>query len=146
MTLRARSLLSLPVLVDDITVGHVVDLILDRSLERVLGFEVRCGDEEHRFLAFAAAAPADKAVQARTPLAVLDSHQLSFYARGGTSLRALRGSAVRVQDGEVGVLADLELGPDGTVARVVTGQDGSQGWERAAVTVAAPARTRLRSV
>jgi hypothetical protein len=109
MELRlASGAMALPVRFGDIVLGHVVDVILDSRLERALGFEVRCGDEEHRFLPLAAATLAADEVVARSPLALLDEPELSFYAERGASLRALRAG---------GEVVDVDLGP----GRVVSG-------------------------
>jgi hypothetical protein len=82
------NLLALPVRYADIALGHVVDVILDAALERVLGLEVRCGDNEHRFLPLAAARVEAEEIVVRSPLALLEAHELSFYAERGTHLRA----------------------------------------------------------
>ena len=50
----ARDLLRLPVRLRGIQLGRPVDLIIDRSGERVLGLDVLCGDEVHRFLPISA--------------------------------------------------------------------------------------------
>lgn len=112
----ASTLLSLPVRVDDILVGHVVDLILDAQLARALGLEVRCGDGEHRFLPFAAARISADGVDTRTPLALLDGPELAFYAARGARFRTMRGEQAR---GLGGPLADVELDEAGEVSRLV---------------------------
>jgi hypothetical protein len=105
----ASSLLSQPVRVEGILLGHVVDVVVDAAHAHALGLEIRCGDGEHRFLPFAAARLVAGEVVARSPLAVLDAQQLAFYARKGTTLRLLRRSSE---------LEDVELGEGGEVRRV----------------------------
>jgi hypothetical protein len=108
-------LLSAPVRVDDIQLAVVVDAILDERLGRALGLEVRCGDGENRFLPLAAARLHDGEVVVSTPLALLDSPQLAFYATRGASFRALRAAP---SHGLSAPLVDVELGPGGAVERL----------------------------
>jgi hypothetical protein len=111
----ASSLLSRPVRVEGILLGHVVDVIIDAARAHALGLEVRCGDGEHRFLPFAAARVLAGEVVARTALALLDAPQLAFYARRGTTLRKLR------RDGET--VDDVEVDEGGSIKRIhVTGE------------------------
>lgn len=77
----------LSVEMNGITVGRVVDVILDRETEKVIGFEVRCEDGKHRFLPGAAASRADATIVIHSPFALLDSDQLDFYRRRGVTLR-----------------------------------------------------------
>ncbi len=117
----ASSLLSQPVRVEGILLGHVVDVVLDAGRAQALGLEVRCGDGEHRFLPLAAATLVAGEVVARTALAVLDAPELAFYARRGTTLRTLRRDGERIED--------VELDPGGAVRRV---RVAGGGWEPAA--------------
>jgi hypothetical protein len=98
---RAEELLTLPVRVNGIQLGRPVDLIVDRSGTRAVGFDVRCGDDVHRFLPFAAAAVVDDAIEVQSPLVLLDFAQVSFYRERGTTLRALGhdGDALIADDG-----------------------------------------------
>jgi hypothetical protein len=70
-----------------ITVGRVVDVILDRETGKVVGFEVRCEDGRHRFLPQAAVRRGDKGIEIDSPLALLDTDQLDFYRRRGVTVR-----------------------------------------------------------
>ena len=54
-SMSSGDVLALPVRMHGIGLGRSVDLIVDVDVRRVLGFEVRCGDETHRFLPLAAA-------------------------------------------------------------------------------------------
>ena len=75
------------VAMNGITVGRVVDLILDREHGDVIGFEVRCEDGRHRYLPRAAARIEGDSVSIDSPLALLDSEQLDFYRRRGVAVR-----------------------------------------------------------
>ena len=112
-------LFALPVRLDGILLGRVVDLILDAWNGRALGLEVRCGDDEHRFLPFTAARAAAFEVTVHTPLALLDAPQLQFYAERGSSLRALRGTLLHASGRVVGRLEDVQLGADGAVRHLL---------------------------
>src|SRR5213593_4700663 len=46
-------LLNRRVVMDGIELGRVVDVILDETGERPVGFDVLCGDGSHRFLPYA---------------------------------------------------------------------------------------------
>ena len=71
-----------------ITVGRVVDVILEREKLDVIGFEVRCEDGRQRFLPRAAAATDGSVIAIDSPLALLDTDQLEFYRRRGVTLRS----------------------------------------------------------
>jgi hypothetical protein len=71
-----------------ITVGRVVDVILERENLEVIGFEVRCEDGRQRFLPRAAAATDGSVIAIDSPLALLDADQLQFYRRRGITLRS----------------------------------------------------------
>jgi hypothetical protein len=71
-----------------ITVGRVVDVILEREKLDVIGFEVRCEDGRQRFLPRAAAATDGAVIAIDSPLALLDTDQLEFYRRRGVTLRS----------------------------------------------------------
>ena len=88
--LRGEELLRRPVRLRGIQLGRAVDLILDEAGTRVLGFDVLCGDGEHRFLPIAAAEDAPGEIAVRSALTLVDVDQLAFYRRYGTTLTALR--------------------------------------------------------
>jgi hypothetical protein len=71
-----------------ITVGRVVDVILERENLGVIGFEVRCEDGRQRFLPRSAAATDGSVIAIDSPLALLDAEQLEFYRRRGVTLRS----------------------------------------------------------
>lgn len=114
--MRARSateLLALPVRHQDIELGRPVDVLLDVGARRALGLEVRCRDDVHRFLPLGAARIQAEAVAITSPLILLDD--LAFYRARASSLRSLRGTAVRRAGRHVGVLDDVLVGAGGTV-------------------------------
>ena len=101
--LQAEQLLRRPVVVRGIRLGRIVDVIFDPDATRVLGFDVLCGDELHRFLPFPAAVVAAEALEVESTLTLLDSEELDFYRRQGlslTSVAELRDARVRT-DGAV---------------------------------------------
>jgi hypothetical protein len=100
-----------------IALGRSVELILDVDVRRVLGFEVRCRDETHRFLPFAAARVRDGEIAIASPLILLD--ELAFYRARGHGLGALRGARVANAGGEVGTLRDVVFEEDGAIRELV---------------------------
>jgi sporulation protein YlmC with PRC-barrel domain len=82
-----EELLERTVVMKGIRIGRVVDVILDRVDGNAVGYEVRCGDGRHRFLPRAAAVISESAIEIDSSLALLDSGELEFYRRRGTTLR-----------------------------------------------------------
>jgi hypothetical protein len=76
------------VVMKGVQVGRVIDVILEREKNGVIGFEVRCEDGRHRFLPRAAATSDGAAIEIDSPLALLDTDQLDFYRQRGVSLRS----------------------------------------------------------
>jgi hypothetical protein len=113
----AGDLLALPVRMHGIGLGHSVELIVDVDVRRVLGFEVRCGDDAHRFLPLAAARIREGEIAIGSPLTLLD--ELPFYRARGHGLGALRGARVANAAGEVGTLRDVVFDDDGTIRELV---------------------------
>ena len=108
----ATELLQLPVQLHGIRLGRPVDLLLDPTEWRAIGFVVLCGDESSRFLAFAAAALRADAIDVSSAFLLLED--VDFYRRRSRSLRdLLRGD-----------LRDLLLMPSGGVTDLVLQQDG----------------------
>jgi uncharacterized protein YrrD len=83
-----RGLLRLPVRTQGIELGYVVDVIVDPDSERVLGLDVLCRDQEHRFLPLAAATIGKESIDVASSLHLLDLDEGSFYRRKATSLRS----------------------------------------------------------
>ena len=86
--LRAEELLRRPVLVRGIRLGHIADVLFDPDGGRVVGFDVLCGDDVHRFLPFPAAALVDGVLEVDSSLTLLDEETLAFYRRRGLPLSA----------------------------------------------------------
>ena len=106
---RGQELLRRPVKIRGIQLGRAHDLILDPDAERVLGFDVLCGDGEHRFLPFSAAEASSREISVRSSLTLLDQGELAFYRERGTTLTALREEELDdvVVDGDGGVTERL---------------------------------------
>ena len=104
----ATELLQLPVQLHGIRLGRPVDLLLDPTEWRVLGFVVLCGDGSTRFLVFAAADLLEDAIEVRSALLLLED--VEFYRSRSRSLRDLLGGEVR----------DLLVAPDGSAEALVS--------------------------
>jgi hypothetical protein len=76
------------VVMKGVQVGRVIDVILERENNGVIGFQVRCEDGRHRFLPRAAATSDGAAIEIDSPLALLDDDQLDFYRQRGVTLRS----------------------------------------------------------
>jgi len=81
-------LLNKRVVLDGIQLGRVVDVLLDESGERPIGFDVLCRDGTHRFLPYATALLGGDEVEVGSPLVLLGRDQLDFYRRHGRPLRS----------------------------------------------------------
>jgi hypothetical protein len=101
----AEELLRLPVRVRGIHLGKPTDLIVDRAAERVLGLDVLCGDEVHRFLPISAVTFRDDELAVSSALTMLDESELAFYRSRASTLSELRGSE----------LAGVYVDADGTI-------------------------------
>ena len=115
--LLAADLLTLPVRLHDIELARPVDVVVDLAGRRVLGLEVRCGDEVHRFLPLPAARVDDGEISIGSPLTMLD--ELPFYRARGRTLNSLRGGRVTRGGACLGTLRDLVFGTDGEIREVV---------------------------
>ena len=120
-------LLALPVRLHGIQLGRPVELLLDRNTMRVIGLDVLCGDEVHRFLPLPTALLTESELSIRSPLVLLEGEQLDFYRSRTVALGALRGGAVeRKRRGSVGMLVDVVLAPDGELVALIVEQDGTR--------------------
>jgi hypothetical protein len=99
---QASQLLALPVRIHGIHLGRPVDVLLDPTLDRVVGFEVACGDGARRFLPFAVAEIREDEIAAASALAVVDERELEYYRRNSRRLSEL-------------ALTDPWIDPDGVV-------------------------------
>jgi hypothetical protein len=111
--LTGDELLALPVRLRGIQLGRPVDLLLDRNVPRVVGIDVLCGDELHRFLPLAAASLDDDGIVIRSALVLLEEDGLAFYRSRAFALTALRGHLVERKGVRAGALRDVVVGADG---------------------------------
>ncbi|HXV32750.1 MAG TPA: hypothetical protein VD769_01975 [Gaiellaceae bacterium] len=116
--LRTGSLAGRPVALRDVRLGVAVDALIDRPLARLVGLEVRCGDEAHRFLPFPACRVLPGRIAVESALVLLD-RELDFYRGGGRALSGLRGQRVVAAGEELGTLADLLVDGTGEVVRIL---------------------------
>ncbi|HET7449290.1 MAG TPA: hypothetical protein VFJ78_01720 [Gaiellaceae bacterium] len=77
----ASELLGLPVRMHGIPLGKPVEALLDRNENRLLGFEVVCGDGAHRFLPYAVARIGAGEITVDSALTLIDEGDLEFYRR-----------------------------------------------------------------
>jgi hypothetical protein len=62
-----------------IHLGRPIDVLLDETGERAVGFELLCGDGAHRFLPFAVADVRDGEIAVASALTLLDEGDLEYY-------------------------------------------------------------------
>ena len=90
MTSRAASeLLSLPVRMHGIHLGVPVEVLLDEHADRVIGFEIVCGDGNRRFLPFPVARLRPDEIGLESALTLIDERELAFYRRHSRRLQEL---------------------------------------------------------
>jgi uncharacterized protein YrrD len=117
--LSGYELLALAVRLHGVHLGRPVDLLLDRDGERVVGLDVLCGDEVHRFLPLPTAAVGDDAIAIHSPLVLLEEDELDFYRARAFALSTLRGRPVERDGHEVGKLRDVVLRVDGRLVAAI---------------------------
>jgi len=116
-------LLALPVRLRGIQLGRPVDLLLDRDARRVVGLDVFCGDEVHRFLPLPTAAVRREEIRILSPLVLLERHERDFYRSRTLALSRLRGTVVELNGRQLGPLRDVVVAEDGRViAAIVDGK------------------------
>jgi|SRR5215470_13677265 len=118
----ATELLQLPVQLHGIGLGRPVDVLLDPTAWRVVGFVVLCRDESRRFLAYAAADPEEDEIA--VPSALLLLEDVGFYRDRTRSLRSLLGASVVSEGREAGELRDLLISSAGVVDALLVEQQG----------------------
>jgi len=111
--------LAMPVRLHGIELGRPVDLLLDRDGLRVVGLDVLCGDEVHRFLPLTTAVVADDQLTILSPLVLLEEDELDFYRSRAFGLGSLRGRAVTRKGKVVGMLRDVVVAPGGDLVAVL---------------------------
>jgi hypothetical protein len=116
--LTGDELLRLPVLLNGIILGKPVDLLLHPTAPLALGLDVRCGDETHRFLPFAAASLGDEGFRVESALVLVDLTADSAYRTQARPLSSLRGTRV----GNREHLRDVVLGPEWAIEELVVGE------------------------
>ncbi|HEX3256136.1 MAG TPA: hypothetical protein VHQ96_10115 [Gaiellaceae bacterium] len=121
--LHAGAVESRPVCFADIRLGVVVDVLLDDALERVLGFDVLCGDRARRYLPLAACEVGETAVAVPSAL-VLMKQELDFYRQRARAFTAVRGFPARRGGKDLGTVSDLVFGADGSLLELVLDTDG----------------------
>ena len=112
-------LLAMPLRLHGIQLGRPVDLLLDREARRVVGLDILCGDEVHRFLPLPTAAVGDKEIRILSPLVLLEERELDFYRSQTLALSRLRGGAVERHGRSVGQLRDVIVDEDGQLVAVI---------------------------
>ena len=123
--LTGEELLRLPVRLRGIRLGRPTDLILDPGGGRVLGLEVECGDELHRFLPASAASLGRREIEIGSPFVLLDLSVDSLYGSRARALGKLRG--LRVGD-DGATLRDVVVGTGWAIEELVL--EGEQGRRR----------------
>jgi hypothetical protein len=121
LTIRGNHLLALPVRLHGIQLGRPVDLLLDRGELRVLGLDVLCGDEVHRFLPLPTASVTAEAIAISSPLVLLEEDQLAFYRTRAFAFTSLRGRPVERRGRDVGALVDIVVRSDGSLQELIVG-------------------------
>jgi sporulation protein YlmC with PRC-barrel domain len=116
--LSGNEVLALPLRLHGIELGRPVDVLLDRETPRVVGLDVLCGDEEHRFLPLPTAVVGDDGLAIHSPLVLLEEDELGFYRARAFSLQALRGKPVMRKQANVGTLRDVVFRTDGALLAV----------------------------
>jgi hypothetical protein len=86
--MRGVEALNKRVTTSGIELGRIVDVILDESGERPVGYDVLCGDGSHRFLPAPTARIEDGHVEVDSSLMLLEREQLDFYRARGRALRS----------------------------------------------------------
>jgi hypothetical protein len=84
--LVASELLSLPVRLHGIQLGRPVEALLDARADRLLGFEVLCGDGQRRFLPFAVARLQADEIALESALTLIDERDIGYYRRNARRL------------------------------------------------------------
>jgi hypothetical protein len=79
----ATSVLSAPVVVGRHVVGHVSELVLDRDLERLVGYEVELASGITRFLPTGVAHAGPGSIEVASPLHLVEPE---YYRRHGVAL------------------------------------------------------------
>jgi hypothetical protein len=117
--LSGDEVLALRLRLHGVELGRPVDVLLDRDALRVVGLDVLCRDEVHRFLPLPTAAIKDGALTIHSPLVLLEEDELDFYRSRAFALSSLRGRPVLKRGKETGRLRDIVFAADGELRAVV---------------------------
>lgn len=112
-------LLALPVRLHGIQLGRPVDLLLDRNARRLVGLDVVCGDEVHRFLPLPTADVGRAEIRILSPLVLLEQRELDFYRSRTLALSRLRDGVVERNGRQLGPLRDVVVAVDGRVVAAI---------------------------
>ena len=112
-------LLGLPVRLHGIQLGQPVDLLLDPDTRRVVGLDLLCGDEVHRFLPLPTAAVGRDEIRILSPFVLLEQHELDFYRARTLALSRLRGRPVERHGRRVGLLQDVVVAGAGQLIAAI---------------------------
>jgi hypothetical protein len=93
--------LSLPVRLNGIHLGRPVDALVHADDDRVVGFDVLCGDGQRRFLPFAVARIESSEIAVDSALPLIDDADAEYYRRRTRRLRELGLRDPRLDDGGV---------------------------------------------
>jgi hypothetical protein len=121
-SLSAAGFIGTPIRLRGILLGRPIDLLLDASARRVLGFVVESGDDVPRFLPFAASQPGEGVIAVASALMLLDD--VAFYRKHGVSFRALVGTEIEREEGPLGTLVDMHVDQAGDVLELEVESDG----------------------
>lgn len=121
-SLSAADQIGTPIRLHGILLGRPVDLVLDSTCKRVLGFVVESGDESPRFLPFAASQPSESVIAVASALMLLDD--VAFYRTRGASFRSLVGTQIEHGGVPAGTLVDMRIGQAGDVVELDVERDG----------------------
>lgn len=117
--LSGDTILSRRLRLHGVELGRPVDLLLDRESLRVVGLDVLCGDEVHRFLPLPTALVGDDGLTIHSPLVLLEEDELDFYRARAFMLKALRGKAVTRKGHSLGALRDVVFATSGELLAVL---------------------------
>lgn len=112
--LTGSGVLSLPVRSGGIRLGNASELFVDLDHGRVLGVDVRCGDDTTRFLPLAAGRFTDEEIVVPSALVLLDEPGAAFYRNRAARLRELRGTEV-----DAGRLVDVVFDEEGNLCSLL---------------------------
>ncbi len=120
---RASALSGLEVRYGDIRLGVVVDVLFDLDARVALGFDVRCGDEAHRFLPAPACDVEGGHLVIESPFLLVED---DYYRTRGRSLSVLRGASVLDTGRQIGRLVDVVLSEEGIASALVVVTAGGE--------------------